>query len=278
MAEPYTPPKPKKTLKRKRSQPERDGIDMDEPFPPPAALRRKIPNFQGHGPQNCGDHHHRIMSSIAETRYKAHFPFSSMTWTCVGCLGDYCPINLHDLPCGHFFCLNCLNHRIKVLPSRLGIYTKQLNDTMAEMVALEDQPRRKRMPATQRREVEQTYSRLKFKLLHYAGLECCGMDTKLNRFVGCLSPGASRTYWLCSHWLFDRPHERRSCAWPDCEQYIPVLCRWELRPSLGGGDGQRYYCVQCRANSRDSSQRVLVSPQTKFPWLPEGQDLLLPSR
>lgn len=236
----------------------------DAPLPPPASVRAVIPPFDSHGELACGGH----------CRYEAEFPESNgmnNTALCTSCRDRTALSLLHDLPCGrHILCRECLEmvaNRVKWL---IGHHWTSIRNMRTHMQHISSHLRQHPgLDEEERMRLQSQHSRYRLGVLELAGLACCGVSMKVNRFLACLSPAVSRDLWLSLRWISDSPGEQRSCAWPDCGAYLPVCCRY---PAIGD---YRWYCVTCKGNSMECA-RTLPATQLEFPCLPKGQPALTP--
>ncbi len=195
--------------------------------------------------------------------------------SCSNCQARAALTQLHDLPCGHLICRDCLlvkasgvkrsietNFRkIRQLRARMGEAEAESTPDSTPEMALEETTTPPRVPLPSER-----------RIARLAGLTCCGMDMKLDRFLSCLSASVSKELWLLLCWVHDSPRSHRACAWPDCGAYLPARCAYVVDHVA-----RRWHCVTCEGNSMDCSRTIEVA-QTRFPFLSKGQDALTPSR
>jgi hypothetical protein len=243
-------------------------------LPPPRSVIANIPKFHLHGWENCGNHRYDTTHGHLARMLARNGRRDGRVWTlpCGDC-GIRVALNeLHDLPCGHMLCRECL----LVAGLRVGMKI-EMNHVRIREARLEMQEidRRlylePRMGPLQKDMLQRRYSLLRRTVLDLAALTCCGHNTKLDRLLPCMTPVISRDLWLAINWICQSPDSQRSCAWPDCGAYLPACCRYRTV------DANRWYCVTCHGNSMDCS-RVLPASQTKFPFLPRGQPALTPAR
>lgn len=248
----------------------------DAPFPPPSSVAEAIPPFHLHGERCCGDHRHSLdnknFRAYLETQHRGH----SSTWlvACSNCQTRTTLNQLHDLPCGEMICRSCVVGRTTRARRELERNHVRIQNNRAKMSEIEQAlAGSPGMHPRQRRALARRQSELGRAVMRLAGLTCCGVDMKLERFLACMAPDVSRDLWLVCHWLRDPVATQRSCAWPDCGAYLPRCCRYEV----AWCSVRRYYCVACDGNSMDCS-RALPAAQTRFPWLPRGHPALTPAR
>lgn len=248
-----------------------DVID-DAPLPPPPSVTKLIPPFHQHGEHNCGNHQHDISNSHFSRQNKNN----SAAWnlSCTKCHSRATLNQLHDLRCGDLICRDCLlikAHRVSLSIER---NRERIQDSWAQMEALHIYSSTKPdMDLREKKLVARRYGRHKLSILRLAGLTCCGVNMRLDRFLSCMGTVVSRDLWLAMCWVNDDPSEQRACAWPDCGAYLPVCCQYEVPAA----SAHRWYCVVCQGNSMDCV-RTLDAAQTRFPFLPQGHDALTPSR
>ncbi|KAK4130497.1 hypothetical protein BT67DRAFT_214914 [Trichocladium antarcticum] len=272
-----SPPTPSETW----TFPPEDVDAAGAPEQPPASVTEVVPAFHQHGPHNCRDHHHDVGSQAFQKYLLRQNKDKSGAWdlACSKCHGRVTLSQLHDLPCGDFICHSCLNalalhvinsiekNHLRILDARVKLQELDRYLARRPQTTMDSQKRQERKVFSRRRA---EYARA---ITRRAGLACCGIGMGLDRFQSCLPPNLSRDLWLRSQWLHDPLRAQRACAWPDCGASMPLCCRY-LVPGAGV---YRYSCVACQGNSMDCA-RVLLAPQLRFPWLPEGQPALTPCR
>jgi len=247
----------------------------DAPLPPPAAVAEVIPPFHQHGPRNCGDHHH----DATNQKFSRHFcqgEDESTAWnlSCTLCHARATLNQLHDLPCGDLICRDCLLVKALGVTFSINRNREKIQELWVKMEALDVyfcnkpdvEPREKKL-------VGRRYGRHRLSVLRLAGLTCCRVSMRLDRFLACMGTAVSRDLWLAMCWVSDAPRAQRACAWPDCGAYLPVCCRYAVPTA----SARRWYCVVCQGNSMDCV-RTLEAAQTRFPFLRQGHDALTPSR
>lgn len=253
----------------------------DGPLPPPASIAGAIPPFHLHRERNCGDHRHGPENPNFTKYLQRQGRRDESAWVlpCSSCHARVTRNQLHDLPCGDMICRDCLAATALTAKHRIERNRSQIRDARALMARIEHRLCERgpgQVPGRDRKTHLRRHAQLQKAVVEWAGLACCGVDMRLDRFLACLGPGpdASRDLWLAIHWLRDPPAAQRACAWPDCGAYLPVCCGYYAGPR--GAGGRRYYCVTCQGNSMDCA-RTLEAPQTRFPFLPKSQDALTPA-
>jgi hypothetical protein len=191
---------------------------------------------------------------------------------CSNCKARAALTQLHDLPCGHLICRDCLLVKASGVKLSIEKNFKKIRGLRTQICEAEPIP----APTPEMIPRDKTTPRpgplSERRVVRLAGLTCCGMDMKLGRFLSCLSPSVSRDLWLVLCWIHDSPGSQRACAWPDCGAYLPARCAYKV-----GHVARRWHCVSCEGNSMDCGRNVEVA-QTRFPFLPKGQEALTPSR
>ncbi|KAL2127166.1 hypothetical protein VTI74DRAFT_11211 [Chaetomium olivicolor] len=208
----------------------------DDPLPPPTEVAEVIPPFHLHGPRSCGDHRHDPNSpnSNFSKFLKRNRKDASTTWIvpCSICHTRLSLNQMHDLPCGHMLCHNCLTLSAILVKRDIEMNRRHIHDARTKMVEIEytiqNEPD---LEAKEKKMLIRRHGQLQKSALRLAGLTCCGTNSRLDRFLGCLSPETSRDLWLGIQWVCDSPRARRACAWPDCGAYLPL----KLREGAGGG-------------------------------------------
>ncbi|KAL2262398.1 hypothetical protein VTK26DRAFT_1447 [Humicola hyalothermophila] len=259
--------------------PREDGVD-ENPRPPPASVVEVLPAFHSHGEHNCGDHRYDLCCSGFKKHLERQRKDASSAWNlaCSNCHLRLTLNRLHDLPCGDLLCCGCLNARALKIQRSLERNKDQILASRIEMCDVQNRINSKHfsgLDARSQKELSTRYRALEKRVLSLAGLTCCGgVKMKLDRFLACLRPEASRQLWLVYQWMQDPLWEHRACAWPDCNAYLPSCCRYEVPDSASYW---HWYCVTCQANSMECS-RDLLAPQSRFPWLSRGHPALTPCR
>ncbi|KAH6632830.1 hypothetical protein F5144DRAFT_491615 [Chaetomium tenue] len=206
-------------------------MDMaDEPLPPPDHVLMLIPPFNHHGEHKCGYHRHGLKKNFAKYVRRFGGDTESATWN-VACRNCRCLVTLnrvHELPCGDLICRDCLMVRafnvklnIEKHHRRIQSVRERREDLETSFIQSQDMSREGRDKFIQDHD---DIRRVMFRL---AGLMCCGVDMQLERFLGCMTPAASRDLWLAIRWVCDPRYRQRICGWPDCGA-VPVLSYGEI--------------------------------------------------
>ncbi|EAQ87128.1 hypothetical protein CHGG_03747 [Chaetomium globosum CBS 148.51] len=207
-------------------------MDMaDEPLPPPDHVLRLIPPFNHHGEHKCGHHRHNLKEENF-AKYVRRFgdDTESATWkvACRNCHSRVTLNQIHDLPCGDLICRGCLMVRafnvklnIERHHKRIQAVREKREDLETRFIESQD------ITPQDRQKFIQDHDDIRRVMFRLAGLMCCGVDMQLGRFLGCMTPAASRDLWLAIQWVGDPRYRQRICGWPDCGA-VPVLSFREL--------------------------------------------------
>lgn len=241
-------------------------LDADAPLPPPASIATRIPPFHTHGSSHCGNHAHEHTFPLVSSSGTKLDKNKRVGTLCSFCFGPYKQGDLHQLPCGHFTCLSCLEERIRQIPGHMAINSQQINETVAKLQDIVDYlatvTEADPLADTVRQYWGEEFSTLRHELAILTNLACqyCLVHIQPSRFMTCLSPEMSKVLWLTEEWLVDaQPEDRMVCGWPDCRGYIPSWCTYlfvgEKEVSCGEEQqGRRWWCPTCKGNSFETEE------------------------
>ncbi|KAK3947610.1 hypothetical protein QBC32DRAFT_353799, partial [Pseudoneurospora amorphoporcata] len=169
--------------------------DADAPLPPPPSIASRIPPFHTHGSSHCGNHaHEHVLKKLNKNK--------RVGTLCSFCFGPYKHGDLHQLPCGHFTCLSCLEQRVRQIPRYMVVNAQQTNETVAKlsdiMEYLGTVTETDALAATVRQYWADEFGTLRQELAVLTNLACqyCLVHIRPSRFMTCLSPEMSKVLWL----------------------------------------------------------------------------------
>ncbi|EAA32613.2 hypothetical protein GE21DRAFT_6754 [Neurospora crassa] len=237
-------------------------LDADAPLPPPLSIASRIPAFHIHGSSHCGNHaHEHSFPSGKETNKNKR-----VGTLCSFCYGPYKQGDLHQLPCGHFTCLSCLEERVRQIPTFMVANAGLINQTIAKMREIMDylgtMTETAGLASTVRQYWVDEFGFLRQELAILTNMSCsyCQVHIQPSRFMTCLSPEMSRILWLTEEWLADaQPENRRACGWPDCRAYVPSWCHYlfigkkEVSKAVDA-EGRRWWCPSCKGNCFETEE------------------------
>ena len=160
----------------------------EEPVPPPPSVAEIIPYFHQHGDRNCGNHKHES-SSKTVAKYLAcqgtegRDPSTACNLACSSCHARVTLNQLHDLPCGEMICRDCLLVKAFSVKCSIEMNRQKLQESRARMTAIDlDFFNHPGMDEMEKQRLVRRYAQLRRSVLHLAGLTCCGVSMKLDRF------------------------------------------------------------------------------------------------
>ncbi|ERT03269.1 hypothetical protein HMPREF1624_01575 [Sporothrix schenckii ATCC 58251] len=227
-----------------QSVPVNNPLDVASPVLFPGALDGVLPRTDLAGAHNCGGHLHILdidywHSSLCRDCNKYNIP-----------VGE-----LHILPCGHYLCLRCLNKKAASVAQSIydaDVWEKvqqALHDTaFAESFYNYDDDYdgrpmygRQQGPGPNSRQYDPPWA-----ALQAVGMLCCGMDARLDHFLGCLDPAVSTAYWIAYAAVrVQQPEDLRSrCGWPDCRRQLVPANHFVRHDQL-----QYAFCLSCGGTS-----------------------------
>ena len=237
--------------------------DADAPLPPPPSITSRIPPFHTHSSSHCGNHAREHSFPSVSSSGKKLNKSTRVGTLCSFCFGPYKQGDLHQLPCGHFTCLSCLEERVRQIPSYMAVNAQQIKETVAKLrdimeylgTVTETDP----LADTVRQYWVDEFGTLRQDLAMLTNLSCqyCLVHIQPSRSMTCLSPEMSKVLWLTEEWLVDE--DRMVCGWPDCRGYIPSWCTYLFvgekevsDPEVA--DGRRWWCPNCKGNSFEAEE------------------------
>ncbi|KAJ4294718.1 hypothetical protein N0V88_004952 [Collariella sp. IMI 366227] len=184
------------------------------PPTPTARSRRGYPPFHSHGPRSCGDHRHDAtnITSNFPTYLKRHRRVASTDWliACSTCHRRAGLSEMHDLPCGHMLCRDCVVAAARLVKRSIERNIKQIEDARKKLVEIDAALQGESgVEAREKKMLIRRHAQLQKNVMKLAGLTCCGMNSRLDQFLGCLRPEMSRELWLQIQWVCDSPKAKR---------------------------------------------------------------------
>ncbi|KAK3338568.1 hypothetical protein B0H65DRAFT_512375 [Neurospora tetraspora] len=237
-------------------------LDADAPIPPPASIASRIPPFHTHGSSHCGNHAHEH-SFPSGKKFNKNKRVGTL---CSFCFGPYKQGDLHQLPCGHFTCLSCLEERVRQIPTFMAVNAGLINQTVTKLREIMDYlgiiTETDGLAATVRQYWIEEFATLRQELAILTNLSCsyCLVHIQPSRFMTCLSPEMSKVLWLTEEWLADEePEDRMVCGWPDCRGYVPSWCGYLFAgerevSEAEDAEGRRWWCPSCKGNCFETEE------------------------
>ncbi|KAK3398866.1 hypothetical protein B0T20DRAFT_498951 [Sordaria brevicollis] len=242
--------------------------DAAAPLPPPAHIASRIPPFHTHGSSHCGNHAHEHVFPTQAAKNKSN-KSKRVGTLCSFCFGPYKQGDLHQLPCGHFTCLSCLEERIRQIPVFMAVNSQQIYQATNEMRGIMDylefgfaesdplgEGEGLDLADTVRQYWLDEFVKLRGQVAVLTNLSCayCVVPIQPSQFMTCLSPDLSKVVWLTEQWLENRePLNRQMCGWPDCKGFIPSWCSYLIKGKnevfeRSEADCIKWWCPNCKGN------------------------------
>ncbi|KIH86511.1 hypothetical protein SPBR_08536 [Sporothrix brasiliensis 5110] len=224
------------------SVPVNNPLDVNSPVLFPAALDGVLPRTDLTGAHNCGGHLHIL--DIDDWHSSP----------CRDCSKyDISVGELHMLPCGHYLCLRCLNKKAASVAQSIydaGVWAKvqqALRDAaFAEAFYDYDYDGRPMYGQQQGPGPKNRWYDPPMAALEAVGMLCCGMDARLDHFLGCMDPAVSTAYWIAYAAVrVQQPEDLRSrCGWADCRRQLVPASHFVRRDQLAYA-----FCLSCGGTS-----------------------------